>query len=46
MVGAGRLVDRGFGGNDRMVIVAVERGRVGSPDVLRRDDEERNRVAR
>ena len=43
MGGAGRLVGRGFGGNDRMVTVAVERGRVG---IARRDDEERNRVAR
>ena len=29
VVGAGRFVDRGFGGNGRMVTVAVEKGRVG-----------------
>ena len=43
MVGAGRLGGRGLGANGRMVTVAVERGRVG---IARRDDEERNRVAR
>ena len=29
LVGAGRFVDRGFGGNGRMVTAAVEKGRVG-----------------
>ena len=29
LVGAGRLVGRGFGGNGRMVSTAVEKGRVG-----------------
>jgi len=29
LVGAGRLVGRGFGGNGRMVTTAVEKGRVG-----------------
>ena len=46
LVGTEQVVGRGFGGNSRMVTLAVERGGWESPGVLRRDDEERNQVAR
>ena len=45
-VGTGQVVGHGFGGNGRIVTVAVERGRMETPGALRRDDEERDRVAR
>ena len=46
LVGTGQVVGHGFGGNGRIVTVAVERGRMETPGALRRDDEERDRVAR